>query len=147
MMWLDDCGSIMLNSFGFMNQSAKSRNPVVEAGPSRWEDAVDTKFPGSATAPDRSAVRPDPQPLAPGFPAEYNAAHDLIERNLAAGRGDKPAFIDDDTTCTYRELAIRVNRFAHALRALDQNRHIRVIVCGYVSPSRGRPKHHYAGHC
>ena len=90
---------------------------------------MDTKFPGSATAPDRSAVRPDPQPLAPGFPAEYNAAHDLIERNLAAGRGDKPAFIDDDTTCTYRELAIRVNRFAHALRALDLRPEERALLC------------------
>jgi len=25
----------------------------------------------------------------------YNAAADLIERNLAAGRGAKPAFVDD----------------------------------------------------
>ena len=30
-----------------------------------------------------------------GFPAEYNAAHDLIERNLRAGRGGKIAYIDD----------------------------------------------------
>ena len=29
------------------------------------------------------------------FPRDYNAAHDLIERNLAAGRGAKTAFIDD----------------------------------------------------
>jgi benzoate-CoA ligase len=28
-------------------------------------------------------------------PRDYNAAHDLIERNLAAGRGAKIAYIDD----------------------------------------------------
>ena len=28
-------------------------------------------------------------------PQRYNAAHDLIERNLAAGRGPSTAFIDD----------------------------------------------------
>ena len=27
------------------------------------------------------------------IPREYNAAHDLIERNLSAGRGSKIAFI------------------------------------------------------
>ena len=29
------------------------------------------------------------------IPRSYNAAHDLIERNLEAGRRDKLAFIDD----------------------------------------------------
>ena len=28
-------------------------------------------------------------------PRDYNAAHDLIERNLVAGRGGKLAYIDD----------------------------------------------------
>ena len=28
-------------------------------------------------------------------PRDYNAAHDLIERNLRAGLADKVAFIDD----------------------------------------------------
>ena len=29
------------------------------------------------------------------IPREYNAAHDLVERNLLAGRAAKVAFIDD----------------------------------------------------
>ena len=33
--------------------------------------------------------------------ALYNATADLIERNLAAGRGDKVAFIDTNGSYTY----------------------------------------------
>jgi hypothetical protein len=32
--------------------------------------------------------------------AVYNAASDLIEPNIAAGRGDKPAFIDRERRIT-----------------------------------------------
>ena len=49
------------------------------------------------------------------IPRDYNAAHDLIERNLAAGRAGKIAYIDDDGRYTYGELAERVNRAANAL--------------------------------
>jgi benzoate-CoA ligase len=52
------------------------------------------------------------------IPRDYNAAVDLIERNLAAGLAAKPAFIDDRTTLTYGELAERVDRAANALRGL-----------------------------
>ena len=47
----------------------------------------------------------------------YNAAADLIDHNLAAGRGSKVAYIDDTGRYTYDELSRRVNRFANALRA------------------------------
>src|SRR4051794_28473147 len=63
------------------------------------------------------------------FPAEYNAAHDLIERNLQAGRADKTAYIDDRRAYTYGELATRVNRFANALVALGLRREERVLLC------------------
>ena len=63
------------------------------------------------------------------FPAEYNAAHDLIERNLQAGRADKIAYIDDRGSCTYGELAERVNRFANALVGLGLHREERVMLC------------------
>ncbi|HYV38841.1 MAG TPA: benzoate-CoA ligase family protein, partial [Gemmataceae bacterium] len=46
----------------------------------------------------------------------YNAAADLIERNLVAGRGAKVAYIDDSGKHTYAELAERVGRCANALR-------------------------------
>ena len=39
------------------------------------------------------------------LPREYNAAVDLIGRNLAAGRGAKVAYIDDTGPCTYAQLA------------------------------------------
>jgi benzoate-CoA ligase len=46
----------------------------------------------------------------------YNAAVELLEHNLVAGRGEKLAFIDDDGAYTYRELTERVDRCANALR-------------------------------
>jgi benzoate-CoA ligase len=51
------------------------------------------------------------------IPREYNAAHDLLERN--AGRSSKPAFIDASSgaTLTYGELTDQSHRFANALRA------------------------------
>jgi benzoate-CoA ligase len=47
----------------------------------------------------------------------YNAAVELLEHNLAAGRAGKLAFVDDDGAYTYGELAERVDRCANALRA------------------------------
>ena len=52
------------------------------------------------------------------IPRDYNAAHDLIERNLAAGRAGKTAFIDDAGSITYGQLAERANRAANALKGL-----------------------------
>src|SRR5260221_5473504 len=52
------------------------------------------------------------------IPRDYNAAVDLIERNLNAGRGGKVAFRDDRGACTHAELAQRVDRAANALRTL-----------------------------
>ena len=52
------------------------------------------------------------------IPRDYNAAHDLIERNLGAGRSGKIAFIDDHGSITYGQLAERVNRAANALKGL-----------------------------
>jgi benzoate-CoA ligase len=59
---------------------------------------------------------------------DYNAAEDLIERNLAAGRGDKPAYLDDAGTCTYAALAERVNRCGSALQALGLRMEERVAI-------------------
>src|SRR5438552_317617 len=62
------------------------------------------------------------------FPREYNAAHDFIARNLAAGRGDNIAFVDDGGRYTYSELAARVNRCANALRALGLQPEQRILL-------------------
>lgn len=63
------------------------------------------------------------------IPRSYNAAYDLIERNLAAGRGDEIAFIDDLDSITYAELARRVNRFASGLRSIGVEREDRILLC------------------
>jgi benzoate-CoA ligase len=62
------------------------------------------------------------------FPRPYNAAHDLLERNLRSGRGGKLAYVDDRTRLTYAELASRVNRAGNALRALGLVPEQRVIL-------------------
>lgn len=62
-------------------------------------------------------------------PREYNAAHDLIERNLGAGRGSKVAYIDDRGNYTFDELSQRVNRFSNALGALDVRQGERILMC------------------
>ena len=62
-------------------------------------------------------------------PRDYNAAHDLIERNLAAGRAAKTAYIDDAGAYTYGDLAERVNRCANALIALGLRPEERVLLC------------------
>ena len=63
------------------------------------------------------------------IPRDYNAAEDLIERNLVAGRASKVAYIDDKGRYTFGELAQRVNRFANALAALEIRQEERVFLC------------------
>src|SRR5687768_13392630 len=62
------------------------------------------------------------------LPRDYNAALDLIGRNLAAGRAGKVAYIDDAGSCTYGQLAERVDRAANALRALGIEREQRIAI-------------------
>ncbi len=66
-------------------------------------------------------------------PREYNAAFDLIERNLRAGRAGKLAYIDDDGEYTFGELAGRVNRAANMLRKLGLGMEDRVMLALYDS--------------
>jgi benzoate-CoA ligase len=72
-----------------------------------------------------------PGGAAPGvtLPRDYNAAVDLIGRNLQAGRGGKTAFIDDRGSYTFAELAERVDRFANAVRALGIEPEQRILLC------------------
>lgn len=62
-------------------------------------------------------------------PREYNAAHDLIERNIRAGRGAKLAYVDDHGNYTYAELAERADRCANALLDLGLQPEQRVLLC------------------
>jgi benzoate-CoA ligase len=68
-------------------------------------------------------------PPAIEFPPKYNAAHDLIERNLATGRAAKIAYIDDAGRCTFGELAERANRAANALTGLGLGIDDRLMLC------------------
>jgi benzoate-CoA ligase len=59
----------------------------------------------------------------------YNAAADLIDRNLMAGRGTKTAFIDDRGRYSYADLAERVCRFANGVRRLGVHAERRILLC------------------
>jgi benzoate-CoA ligase len=63
------------------------------------------------------------------IPRCYNAAHDLLERNLSAGRADKAAFIDDQASLTYGELDARSAAFANMLGSLGVEMEQRVLLC------------------
>jgi benzoate-CoA ligase len=63
----------------------------------------------------------------------YNAAADLIGRNLASGRGAKTAFVDDTGSCTYAELAERVDRAANMLRSLGIEPEQRIAIAMHDS--------------
>ncbi len=60
--------------------------------------------------------------------APYNAAVDLVERNLAAGRGGKVAYVDDAGQYTFAQLAERINRFGSGLQALGLDMEQRVLI-------------------
>ena len=62
------------------------------------------------------------------IPRDYNFAADVLQRNLAAGRANKPAYIDARGTHTYGQLADRVARFGAALRGLGIKREERVLL-------------------
>jgi len=62
------------------------------------------------------------------IPRNYNVAVDLTERHLAAGRGDKLAYIDDAGSISFGVLAERVNRFASALAGLGLEQEHRVLI-------------------
>jgi benzoate-CoA ligase len=63
------------------------------------------------------------------IPREYNAAHDLVERNLRAGRALKTAFQDDLGSYSYRELARRVDGAARGFLGLGLQPGDRILLC------------------
>ncbi len=63
------------------------------------------------------------------IPRQYNFAADVLAANLAAGRVDKPAFIDPAGSWSYGRLADRVERFGHVLRSLGVRREERILMC------------------
>ncbi|WP_454720950.1 MULTISPECIES: benzoate-CoA ligase family protein [Cupriavidus] len=72
-------------------------------------------------APDGAAVAV--------LPDRYNAAADLLGRNLAAGRGAKTAYVDDAGALGYAALDQRCRRFAAALLASGIRPEERLLLC------------------
>jgi len=62
------------------------------------------------------------------YPRTYNAAVDMVDRNVAQGRGAKLAFIDPAETLTYAELQARTNRMAGLLATYNVAREQRVAL-------------------
>ena len=58
----------------------------------------------------------------------YNAAIDMVDRNVSEGRGGKTAFIDPATQLTYGQLRERCDRAANALRGLGVAREHRIVL-------------------
>lgn len=63
------------------------------------------------------------------IPRKYNAAYDLLQRNILAGRADKVAFIDDYCSCTYGELDVRSSKFANVLTDFGLRLEDRILMC------------------
>ncbi|MCC7464413.1 MAG: benzoate-CoA ligase family protein, partial [Gammaproteobacteria bacterium] len=79
--------------------------------------------------PELSTADHDRSPPGVTLPRQYNAACDLIERNLVAGHGTRLAYIDDSSRCSFEELAERTARFANGLVALGLEPEQRVLLC------------------
>jgi 2-aminobenzoate-CoA ligase len=62
---------------------------------------------------ERIYTRPELQ-----YPESLNAAAELLDRNIAAGRGARPAIFYKDEVITYDELLTRVNKMGNALKKL-----------------------------
>jgi benzoate-CoA ligase len=67
--------------------------------------------------------------MPPAPSKAYNAAADLIERNLVAGRAAKVAYVDEGGKHTYAELAKRVGRCANALQRAGLAQGDRIVLC------------------
>ena len=62
------------------------------------------------------------------YPRVYNAAVDMVDRNVTHGRGAKPAFIDASETLTYGELQARCNRMGNLLATYGLPRESRIAL-------------------
>jgi len=62
------------------------------------------------------------------FPSNYNAAIDMVDRHVEAGRSDKLAFIDPKRSITFGELKANTNQVANMLEGLGLKRETRVAM-------------------
>jgi benzoate-CoA ligase family protein len=62
-------------------------------------------------------------------PREYNAASHFIDRHLLEARDSKTAYVDDQGSYSYADLAARVNRAGNVLVSLGVEMEQRVLLC------------------
>jgi len=62
------------------------------------------------------------------YPQRLNSTEELVDRHVAEGRGDRPAFLYEDQTITYRQLQTSVDRLGSALRSLGIEAEDRVLL-------------------
>ena len=72
-------------------------------------------------------LRADPPRV--DVPRAYNAASEFIDANLAPGRAERCAIIDDAGQYSYAELAARVNQAGNMLREVGAGMESRVAMC------------------
>ncbi|HEX3708958.1 MAG TPA: benzoate-CoA ligase family protein [Pseudolabrys sp.] len=80
------------------------------------------------TIAEARTIAPGATDAVGAVPREYNFAADVLQSNLAAGRAQKPAYIDARGTTTYGELADGAARWGAALRSLGIRREERVLL-------------------
>ena len=68
------------------------------------------------------------------LPQEFNAAVYFVDRNIAEGRGARTAFIHENGSLTYRDLAELTNRTGNALRELGVEMEDRVLLLCLDAP-------------
>src|SRR5258707_469820 len=81
-----------------------------------------------ADAAAKLAPTIDARAALDAIPRSYNFAADIIERNLKAGRANKPVYIDPRGSWTYGQLAERVDRIGHVLRSLGIRLEERILL-------------------
>src|SRR5688572_16935237 len=116
--------------------SASSTTPPPACCPKRWTpNGARAASPRQGKRP-RSALKynsPVEIPRALDLPRDFNAADDLVGRNLQAGRAGKTAYIDDAGQCTFGELAERVDRFGSHLLSLGLRMEDRILIAMHDS--------------
>ncbi len=68
-----------------------------------------------------------------GYPDRLNPAQELLDRNVEAGRGSRPAIFFQDKVITYSALQEQVNRLGNVLRSRGVEEEDRVVI---LSPNQ-----------
>ena len=68
------------------------------------------------------------------LPQEFNVATYFVDRNVAEGRGSRPAFLCEDRVLTYADVQDLANRTGNALRELGVGPEDRVWMCCLDTP-------------